>query len=109
MGNMKPINPLAAGFYTISDAARLIEVGSARRILGWLRGYPKRRIGPLLNRDFMPIGGHEELSFLDLMEIRFVEYLREQGVKVQTLRKALENARIVFKEEKPLASEKSAS
>lgn len=106
MGNAVPTNPLAAGFYTVDDAARLIEVGSARRILGWLRGYPDRQIGPLLHRDYQPLGGRQELSFLDLMEVRFVEHLRDQGVKVRTLRKALEAARALFGEAKPLASDK---
>jgi hypothetical protein len=98
------VNPLARGFYTVKDAARLIEAGSARRIIGWLRGYPKSHVGPLLVRDFQPIDGREELSFLDLMEVRFVEHFREQGVGVRALRAALTSAREVFKDEKPLAS-----
>ncbi len=102
----QPRNPLAAGFYTVRDAARLIEVGSAPRITGWLRGYPSRQIGPLLHRDFPPIGGKEELSFLDLMEVRFVEFFRQEGVKVRTLRAALDTARAIFREAKPLASSK---
>lgn len=105
-GRLTDINLLASGFYTVSDAARLIEVGSAQRILGWLRGYPRRDIGPLLTRDFPPIAGTQELSFLDLMEVRFVEHFREQGVKVRTLRRSLETARKVFGEPKPLATSK---
>lgn len=99
-------NPLARGFYTVKDAARLIEVGSAQRIRGWLRGYPQRNVGPLLARDYEPISDKEELSFLDLMEVRFVEHFREQGVKTQTLRKALETARKVFGDDKPLATDR---
>jgi uncharacterized protein (DUF433 family) len=97
-------NPLARGFYTVNDAARLIEAGRARRIMGWFRGYPRSQVGPLLVRDFQPIGGHEELSFLDLMEVRFVETFREAGVGVRALRQALVTARDVFKDEKPLVS-----
>jgi uncharacterized protein (DUF433 family) len=59
-----------------------------------------------LARDFPPIDGKEELSFLDLMEVRFVEHFREQGVSVRALRRALQTAREVFKDEKPLASRK---
>lgn len=97
-------NPLARGFYTVTEAARLIEVGSARRIYGWLEGYPRREIGPLLTREYQPIDRRQELSFLDLIEVRFVEHFREHNVKVSTLRNAIANARRVFKEEKPLAS-----
>jgi hypothetical protein len=34
----------------------------------------------------------QEVSFLDLVEVRFVEHFREVGVKVRTLRRALEAA-----------------
>ena len=97
-----PTNPLARGFYSVRDAARLIEVGNARRIRGWLNGYPRRRVGPLLVRDYKPVGKAQELSFLDLMEVRFVEHFRSIEVKPQTLRRCLETARIRFKEDKPL-------
>lgn len=97
-----PFNPLSAGFYTVRDAARLIEVGSAQRIRGWLAGYPGRKVGPLLVRDFQPIGRAQEMSFLDLMEVRFVEHFRDIGVKPQTLRRCIEVAREKFKEDKPL-------
>jgi uncharacterized protein (DUF433 family) len=99
---IEPVNPLARGFYTVRDAARLIEVGSAPRIRGWLNGYPQRQVGPLLIRDYKPVGTAQELSFLDLMEVRFVEHFREIGVKPQTLRQMLNAARIQFKEDKPL-------
>ena len=106
MGILQPANPLAIGFYTIRDAARLIEVGSKTRIAGWLRGYPGREIDPLLARDFQPIEGKQELSFLDLMEVRFVEHFREQGVSVRALRQALQTARQIFGDDKPLVSQK---
>lgn len=99
---IEPINPLARGFYTVRDAARLIEVGSAQRIRGWLNGYERRQVGPLLKRDYAPIGSAQELSFLDLMEVRFVEWFREAGVKPQTLRQCLDTARERFEEDKPL-------
>lgn len=96
------VNPLARGFYTVRDAARLIEVGSAPRIRGWLSGYPRRKAGALLVRDYKPIDKVQELSFLDLMEVRFVEHFRSIKVKPQTLRRCLETAREKFKEDKPL-------
>lgn len=97
------MNPLAQGFYTVPEAARLIRVGSSRRIYSWLRGYPKRNVGPLLERDFQPIEGSEELSFLDLMEVRFVEHFREQGVKVSSLRIAADALRREWKTSHPFA------
>lgn len=100
------VNPLAMGFYTVTEAARLIRVGSVNRIYGWLRGYPNRHIGPLLTRDYEPLGGTEELSFLDLMEVRFVEHFREHGVKVKSLRIAAETLRKEFNTDHPFATKR---
>ncbi len=100
------MNPLARGFYTAKEAAQLIEVGNVRRIHGWLSGYKNSDIGPLLERDYSRVGRIQELSFYDLMEVKFVEYFRENGVRVQTLRAALATAREVFGLQKPLASNK---
>lgn len=98
------MNPLVRGFYTIPEAARLIEVGNSRRIHGWLRGYQNRKTSPLIIRDYDPIKHHQELSFLDLLEIRFIEHFREQGVRVQTLRRALDTAREIWQTDKPFAT-----
>lgn len=98
------INPLARGFYTVREAARLIEVGSPRRITGWLKGYHDRKVGALLKRDYEPLDGVQELSFHDLLEVRFVEFFLQNGIKSKSLREALKNARRVFGTDKPLAS-----
>lgn len=100
----KSPNPLAQGFYTISDANRLIGVGSTQRIAGWLKGYHGRQIGPLLHRDYDPIGTRQELSFIDLIEVRFVEHFREHGVKVSALRRAGEALRQEFGTNHPFAT-----
>jgi uncharacterized protein (DUF433 family) len=98
------VNPLARGFYTVRDAARLIENARAQRIYGWLKGYPDRDIGPLLERDYKPIGERQELSFLDLIEVRFVEHFRAHEVKLRTLRRAAERLRDEFKTPHPFAT-----
>ena len=105
MARVIATNPLARGFYTVPEAARLIQVGSTQRIYGWLRGYPGRNTGPLLQRDYAPIGEQEELSFLDLMEVRFVEHFRESGVKARALRIAAEKLRKKYKQDHPFALE----
>jgi hypothetical protein len=97
-------NPLARGFYTVPEAARLIEVGSRSRIYGWLKGYRGRAAGPLLIRDYTPIDNKQELSFIDLIEIRFVEHFREHGVKMPALRRAAEELRREFGTDHPFAT-----
>jgi hypothetical protein len=99
-------NALAQGFYTVSEAARLIEVGNAARIHGRLKGYPNRQIGPLLTRDYEPIEERQELSFLDLMEVRFVEHFRYHGVKMRPLRCAAERLREEFETQHPFATDR---
>lgn len=97
-------NPLARGFYTVPEAARLIEWGSPQRIYGWLRGYHGRSAGPMLVRDYRPIDDKQELSFIDLIEVRFIEHFRDHGVKMNALRLAANELRKELKTEHPFAS-----
>lgn len=98
------INPLARGFYTVQEAARLIEGANATRIYGWIKGFPQRETGPLLNRDYAPVKGRHELSFLDLIETRFVEHFRKHHVKPRAIRKAAEKLRAELNTSHPFAT-----
>lgn len=98
-------NSLARGFYTVKDAARLIEHARAQRIYGWLKGYPDRDIGPLLDRDYKPVNDRQELSFLDLIEVRFVEHFRAHEVRLRTLRRAADRLRKEFDTPHPFATD----
>lgn len=100
-------SPLARGFYTVGEAARLIPKASSARIRNWLTDYHGEE-PPLIDREYDPINNKQELSFLDLMEVRFVEYFRNNGVSVRSLRQASEHARKYFKTDKPFATSKFA-
>jgi len=102
----KTSNPLALGFYSVPEAAKLIEAGNSRRIYGWLRGFRGLAAGPLIKRQFETISDMEEIGFLDLMELRLIEVLREQDVRPQTIRSALAFARELFGSEKPFATDR---
>jgi len=97
-------NALAQGYFTVGDAARLIENARAQNIYGWLKGFPRRGTGPLLTRDYQPINDRQELSFLDLIEVRFVEHFRKHGAKTRTLRAAAERLRKEFDTPHPFAT-----
>jgi len=99
-------NPLALGFYTASEAAKLVQFSSTAKVYAWLRGWPNRQIGPVLKRQYVPVHNMEELSFLDLMEVRFVRYFREQKVGWRTLHAAAAEARKELKTDHPFASNK---
>jgi len=93
-------DPLFAGFYTNAEAARILGLDGTRKIRGWLNGWPSSRSGPIVARDFKD---SSTVSFLDLMEMRFIEYFRSQGVSMQTLRRAAAMARKEWEREHPFA------
>jgi len=83
-------DPLLGGFYTVSEAARLLRIARRQRIARWL---DDDNDTPLIVRDYPGVGRHQELSFWDLIEVRFVEHFRKQGFSLQFLRKAARKAR----------------
>jgi uncharacterized protein (DUF433 family) len=93
-------DPLLAGFYSIGDATRLLGVSHSAKLRGWINGWPKSKSGPIVDRDFKKTA---TVSFLDLMELRFIEYFRGQGVSMPTLRKAADMARKEWSVQHPFA------
>lgn len=93
-------DPLLAGFYTMRDAARLLRTDSQSKLRGWLNGWSHSNAGPIVLRDFK---GYSTVSFLDLMELRFVEHFRGLDVPMPTLRKAAAQARDTWKTTHPFA------
>lgn len=98
------IDPVAAGFYTVQEAARLLKIDSPRRVRAWLTGYAHSKAGPIINAQYQRIGRVQELGFLDLMEVRFVEHFRRQKLSLQSLRRAATNARRELQMEHPFAT-----
>jgi uncharacterized protein (DUF433 family) len=94
-------DPAAGGFYSPRQVARLLNMSHAAAIVGWVKGRGEQR--PVIVRQYEPIGRVQELGFLDLIEIRFVEHFRRQGYSLQSLRKAAEVARAELSCEHPFA------
>lgn len=90
------------GFYTVSEAARLLKIDSEPRIRGWLRGYGGEA-GPVIERQYPLRNGIDEIGFYDLMEIRFIEYFRRQKISLQSIRKAAAAARAELAHQHPFA------
>jgi len=99
-----PSDPVAGGFYTVREAARLLAIAQPAKITGWLRGYPGRETSPVIQRQYEPIDAAQELGFWDLIEVRFVEHFRKQGVSLQSLRRAAATARDLWKQRHPFAT-----
>lgn len=96
-------DPLLAGFYSPADASRLLQVATPK-LRGWLNGWSSSTAGPIVYRDFK---NSRTISFLDLMEMRFIEAFRRQGVPMQTLRKAASRARKEWGAPHPFALSKA--
>jgi uncharacterized protein (DUF433 family) len=90
------------GFYTAAEAARLLGLPGAQRIVRWLSPTRGGR-APVIARSYLKVGQQHELSFLDLIEVRFVEHFRKQGISLQSLRVAADNARQELKVMHPFA------
>lgn len=82
---------LGLGIYTIAEAARLAQVAAAR-IRRWIKGHSYTRRG---GRVAQPAVWNSEqgretagtcVSFLDLLEVRVVDVLRQRGVPWTTIR-----------------------
>lgn len=83
---------LNGGFYTVSEAVRLLGAENAQRIVRWFQ--PTASGGePVILRQYQKLGREHELSFLDLLEVRFVEHFRRHKISLQALRVAAKNAR----------------
>lgn len=101
-------NYIGRGIYPIREAARLTGV-PASSITRWLSGYDynyrgaKRRQPPVFLRDFEDIEGRKALSFLDVVEVRFVGAFRKHGVSWRAIRLAATNAAELLESPHPFA------
>lgn len=100
-------DPVAGGFYTVREAARLLNIAQSARVTAWLTGHKGSASGPVVQRQYEPLGTVQELGFLDLLEVRFIEHFRVQGVSLQALRKAAQTARDEWKISHPFATSKA--
>ncbi|MCX7424891.1 MAG: MerR family transcriptional regulator [Planctomycetia bacterium] len=86
---------LGIGLYSISDAARLLRV-HPQRVRHWIE--PE---GGLIRRKLEPT--ERTISFLELMELHFINMFREAGVSLQTIQEAAKTAAKAFETPYPFA------
>jgi uncharacterized protein (DUF433 family) len=101
---------IGIGLYTVSDAAALLHIPH-RNIRRWLAGYPFKardgspRIMPPLWQPQLPPAEHRiELGFRDLIELRFVAAFIDKGLGILTIRRCLEHARILVRDDRPFST-----
>lgn len=103
--------PLGVGFYTVPEVARLLKV-APRSINRWLGGYAyedndlTKRMPPLWEPELPADEHHIELSFRDLIELRFVKAFLDSGLGLKTIRTCLEYARECVSNDRPFSTRK---
>jgi uncharacterized protein (DUF433 family) len=101
---------IGIGLYTVPEAARLTNI-AVPRIRRWLGGYRyaegsrERASAPLWQPEVPKFGSKVELSFRDLMELRFVRLFLERGLSLHAIRRAIEKAVAIFGIERPLSTQ----
>lgn len=101
--------PIGIGFYTVSEASRLIKT-PARNIHRWLGGYSHKNNGrvtaipPLWTPQLPRFDDQMEIGFRDLIELRFVQAFLDAGLGLKTIRNCLECARECVNDERPFST-----
>ena len=80
---------LGKGIYSIAYASKLTNIYERIhpvKINRWVKGYKGKN--PILSVDYDPINGFYSLSFLDLIELFFINAFRKHGVSLRTIKNA---------------------
>lgn len=91
-------NKLTSGFYTLPEAANLLALDVVGVTVPALRRLflPTKRYAAAIVSDRLSERWLRDISFLDLMELRWLTHFRHQGVSAQALRSMAEAARQMF-------------
>ncbi len=97
------------GVYTYREASHLagISVGKIRR---WTEGYSRKEteqiVPPVFNNSYSDDKNLHALSFIDLIEVLFIKAFNDEGVSIQTIRKAINGASRILGADHPFAMKK---
>lgn len=110
MKHHSPSQPLVGvGLYSLADASKLLRTPS-RTLRRWMDGYnykvegEVRAVPPLWTPDIPKFDEDVELSFRDLIELRFVQAFVSNGIGLQAVRNCLEYARQCIHSDRPFSS-----
>jgi len=99
---MGALNLIETGIYGVPDAAALIGT-TERKVRGWVDGYKKGEKA-LIDNQLGWIDGRLAFSFTNLMEIRFIAFFAEAGVRVPRIRAIMKEAKEVLRLPHPFAT-----
>jgi uncharacterized protein (DUF433 family) len=102
---MEAASYVEKGVYSISDAARLIDMPQAR-LRRWVTGDPHgQEVPPLIMSDLRQIGRQVALSFVNLVEALFISRFAAFGVHVRSIRMMAEEAQQFLNTPHPFATD----
>lgn len=96
------------GIYSVPEASRLTGI-SAAQIRRWIRGYKRvddtgvQWKSAVFDADYPSIDNVLSLSFLDLVEVQFIQSFRQHGVSWKAIRLAAQRAADLVESEHPFA------
>jgi uncharacterized protein (DUF433 family) len=93
---------LDSGIYTVPEAARLLGLPN-QRARGWIAGYPRTRGAPIIKNQIEKIDDQVAMSFVNLMEARFLEVFSSHGIHLNSLRLMAQEAKEILDDPHPFA------
>jgi len=106
-GFLGKVNFLGKGIYSIPYASKLTDIHTAK-INRWVKGL-NRKDGfspPIISIDYEPINNFYSISFLDLIELFFVNAFRKHGVSLKHIREIYEKSQEVVNFSHPFSTKK---
>jgi uncharacterized protein (DUF433 family) len=95
---------LSSGVYSIPQAAKLLGISSAK-VRFWITGHPKMQSAPIVQSEHKPIDHQIAISFLNLMEVRFIDAFSKYGLSVRSIRYMADEARRFLRHPHPFATD----
>lgn len=91
------------GIYDVGEAAALLGV-SAQKIRAWVDGWPRVGEAPVIVNDLGWVDHRLAFSFANLMELRFVAFFTDAGVRLAEIRAILNEVRAELRRPHPFAT-----
>lgn len=99
---MAALDLIETGIYRVPDAAALVGA-SERKVRGWVAGYGKGE-PPVIDNELGWVDGRLAFSFTNLMELRFIAFFVDAGLRLPHIRAIVTEARDLLKHPHPFAT-----